>query len=60
MLWTLHPTPELAWTLASRMTRSSPVPITRQDVERAFRACGGNLRETWFALYDVVTRRRTE
>jgi hypothetical protein len=44
------------WLLRDR--RVSANPITASDIDEAFDACGGNIRETLFRLYDVYERRR--
>jgi hypothetical protein len=44
------------WLLRDR--RGSANPITRADVDQTFDACGGNIRETLFGLYDVYEQRR--
>lgn len=37
-----------------------PTPVTEEDLAKAFHRCGGNLRETWFDLYDLHERRVRE
>ncbi len=57
-MWEVTTSLELAQTLARRLTRSGDgTRIGEEDVAQAFQACCGDLRETWFRLYDVYEAR---
>ncbi|MCL4203084.1 MAG: hypothetical protein KJ000_11335 [Pirellulaceae bacterium] len=58
VLWEVATSLELAQALARRLLESADsAPIHADDVARAFQQCRGNLRETWFSLYDVYESR---
>lgn len=48
---------ELARRLVERLAPGAET-IAAADIDRAFSACGGNLRETLFELYDLYEQRR--
>ena len=53
-VWSTETSLSLANELLERwLTDAERRRVPRQAVEMAFRDCGGNLRETWFRLYDV-------
>lgn len=57
-LWQAAVTLELAQTLTrSLLDPADSLPVRGEDVARAFQQCQGNLRETWFRLYDVYESR---
>jgi hypothetical protein len=57
-LWSTTVTLELAQTLTRRLLKSEDSSVIRaDDVAEAFQICQGNLRETWFRLYDVYETR---
>jgi hypothetical protein len=57
-LWDAAMTLELAQTLTrSLLDPADSTPIRADDVAQAFQQCQGNLRETWFCLYDVYESR---
>jgi hypothetical protein len=58
LLWKTESTLAVAQAVVSRLLPPDQVQaITREDVRRAYAACAGNLRETLFALYDLVEER---
>lgn len=60
-LCTTRPTADLAWELVQTLQEEVPRSlITRSDVDHAFRETRGNLRELFFALYDVYEQRAAE
>jgi energy-coupling factor transporter ATP-binding protein EcfA2 len=57
-LWSTTVTLELAQMLTRRLLESGDSLVIRaDDVATAFQSCRGNLRETWFRLYDVYENR---
>ena len=57
-LWSTAVTLELAQTLTCRLLNSGDSPVIRaDDVAAALQTCRGDLRETWFRLYDVYETR---
>ncbi len=53
-VWATETSLALANELLERwLTDAERQRVPRRAVEAAFRDCGGNLRETWFRLYDV-------
>jgi hypothetical protein len=58
VLWQAATSLELAQALARRLLEpAGSAPICADDVARAFQQCRGNLRETWFSLYDIYESR---
>jgi len=51
-LLTTRSTRQVARDLAAELLRGNPVQLSEQDVDEAFDAAGGNVRETLFRLYD--------
>ena len=58
LLYETRVTQELAERVVAELLQPSEQRLAPQEVERARRACGDNLRETLFALYDAVEQRR--
>jgi hypothetical protein len=59
-IFATHPTPELARRVAARLLEGWPGVILPEEVDRCFAEHEGDLRETFFALYDLFeSRRRT-
>lgn len=56
-LWTTGPDPDVAQAVVDQLLRESSVKVSADDVAATFNRCRGNLRETLFALFDVVQRR---
>jgi hypothetical protein len=52
------PTVELAHRIAARLLDGWPGLIQSEDVEKSFAEHGGDLRETFFALYDLYETRK--
>jgi hypothetical protein len=44
--------------LVARLQQEVPSLVTQDDVALCFSACRGNVRETFFALYDLYESRR--
>ncbi len=59
-VWQTAPSSELARRVAARLMQGFPPLVTPDDVDRAYEAHGGDLRETFFALYDVYEQRRRQ
>jgi hypothetical protein len=60
-IWRTEATPELAWDLVQSLQRDAPhALITRDDVEKCFSQNPGDIRETFFALYDIYEERATK
>jgi hypothetical protein len=57
-LFTTHVDLGLAQTLARQLLAESVIPMSDEEIESSFRATGGNLRETWFKLYDLYESKR--
>ncbi len=57
-LYVTRPTVELAQRVAARLLEGWPALIAPDDVERCFTAHAGDMRETFFALYDLFEARR--
>ncbi len=53
ILWQTDSTPELARNIVARLLPVDDRTIEDAEIEKAYSAAGGNLRETLFALYDV-------
>jgi hypothetical protein len=49
----------LARAVVSRLLSNRHSAISSEDIERAYAAAGGNVRETLFKLYDVYQQRQT-
>jgi energy-coupling factor transporter ATP-binding protein EcfA2 len=58
VLLTTEPSLALAQQIVERLLPDNDSTVTREDVEAAFTKCGGNLRETLFALFDIYQSRR--
>lgn len=58
LLWRCEPTVKLAVRLAERLQQETIPRVAESDVRAAFGRCAGNLRETWFTLYDLYEHRR--
>lgn len=58
VLLTTEPSLALAQQIVERLLPDGETCITPDDVAAAFARCGGNLRETLFALFDVYHARR--
>jgi hypothetical protein len=57
-LFDVRPGIEIAKRVVHAVIGERRVPISDDDIENAFAATGGNIRETLFALYDVIERTR--
>jgi ABC-type hemin transport system ATPase subunit len=57
-LATLQPDLATVERLVDELTKGRATAIRREDVARCFANCGGDVRETLFALYDLHERRR--
>jgi len=53
ILWQTDSSPELARSIVTRLLPVGDQTIEVGEIDRAYSAAGGNLRETLFALYDV-------
>jgi hypothetical protein len=49
---------EIVQTLVAELTRGMPKQISPAEVATCFHACQGNVRDLFFALYDLYERRR--
>ncbi len=56
-LWTTDVTPELARRLVTRLLGDESSVISPEEVDSCLARHQGNLRETWFELYDVYRSR---
>jgi hypothetical protein len=56
LLWQTQPSLPLAQEIVARLTPDDQT-INSSDVAQAYEQCGGNLRETLFALYDTYRTR---
>lgn len=57
-LASLRPSRRMATRVARSLLPAGDATVTDADIEAAFDAAGGNMRETLFALYDLYERRR--
>lgn len=53
---TLAPDLSHATALFRRLIKHTASPVTETDLRDAFNACNGNIRDTWFYLYDLHER----
>lgn len=53
ILASLAPDIELVSALFQRLVKQVSSPVTEIDLCNAFNACNGNIRDTWFHLYDL-------
>jgi hypothetical protein len=59
-VWVTETSPQLALDLVQRwLTPDEQALLTPETVTEAYQQSGENLRETWFALYDVIEKLRT-
>ncbi|MBX3411820.1 MAG: hypothetical protein KF708_03815 [Pirellulales bacterium] len=56
LLWETRPTLALAREIVARLVERCPEAVTPEQIERAFTAQGGDLREMLFELYDHCER----
>lgn len=54
----LEPSLDLVRQLVRQLTQGQPLPITDRDIDAAYTAAEGNVRETLFALYDLFEERQ--
>ncbi len=56
-LFQTQPSQQLAQTIVAKIVPADSTRVTANDIQLAFEATGGNLRETLFRLYDVYQQR---
>ena len=57
LVFQTQPSPQLAQTIVEKIVPADSTRLSTDDINRAFEATGGNLRETLFRLYDVYQQR---
>ena len=57
-IYATNPSEAIAAAVANQLTAAESVSVTANDISEAFRAAGGNVRETLFKLFDVLQSRR--
>ena len=55
----VQPSCEMVTQLVAELTREAPIHIHADDVRRCFQQQQGNVREAFFALYDLYEQRRS-
>jgi hypothetical protein len=50
---------EVVQALVAELTREAPPRVSADDVATCYHACQGNVRDLFFALYDLYERRRS-
>jgi hypothetical protein len=60
LLFQMQPSQQLAQTIVEKIVPADSIRLTSDDINHAFEATGGNLRETLFKLYDVYQQRNAK
>jgi hypothetical protein len=59
-IWQTEPSLELTLKLARRlMPAEHPIRLSDRQIAESFHSCQGNIRETWFQLYDIYEAARS-